>query len=565
MLSYIHLNNFVIVAELELEFQNGMTALTGETGAGKSILIDALGLALGDRADQDVIRHGAEQTEITVGFNLDHQPAIHEWLVQQDLAEDQECLVRRIISREGRSRAYINGRPTTLQQLKALGEQLVDIHGQHEHQSLMQRDQQRRILDEYASIESDVAALETQYENWREQQQQYDTLRQASRERSDRIDLLRFHAQELEALQLEPDELETLDEDYNRLANAGDLISQCQAACEVLYDADQSAHYLISQQLHQLQELIKTDSSLTDICDLLDSARIQLQEATDELRRRSEDLYVDPQRLQYLEQRIASVQQLARKHRVKPQELPAVLAQAQQELDQLDNADQHLDKLEKAIASSAASYRAQANKIHLARSKAAKALNKAITDAMQTLGMTGGKFEARVTPSKDEVFTRHGLDQVEFCVSANPGQPLAPLTKVASGGELSRISLAIQVITSQLNTSPTMIFDEVDTGIGGGIAEVVGQKLRTLGEHHQVLCVTHLPQVAAQAHHHLQVSKLHGDEITYSQIRTLSPQERVEEIARMLGGTEITETTLAHAREMVEGPMKKSGNKRGKK
>jgi len=426
----------------------------------------------------------------------------------------------------------------------------------------MHRSVQRRILDGFAGLLGDCAELADRFDTWKQQRQQYETLRQAGRERSDRIDLLRFHVQELQTLDLEAEDVEHLEADYQRLAHAGDLIRHCQQAYEALYDGEQAAHQLISQQLQALRGLTQADRRLENTCELLEGAAIQIQESADELRHCSAELDTDPERQRELENRIALLHQLARKHRVRPEQLPAVLADAQQELEQLDHADQHLEQLEHSITASADAYRQLAGRLHQARNRAAKTLSGTITAAMQTLGMPGGRCDIRVTQTPDETFSRHGLDTVEFLVSANPGQPPAALKKIASGGELSRISLAIQVISSELNSVPSMIFDEVDSGIGGATAEVVGQKLRLLGERHQVFCVTHLPQVAAQAHQHFQVSKLQGEDVTRSRIRPLAPAERVEEIARMLGGVDITEATLAHAREMIEAPTKKT-NKTG--
>ena len=537
MLTHIHIRDFVIVDELELDFQTGMTALTGETGAGKSILLDALGLALGDRADTGVIRHGCDRAEVAVLFDLAAQPELETALEEMDLAGDGECQLRRVILREGRSRAYINGSPVPVQQLKAIGDRLVDIHGQHEHQSLMQRDTQRTLLDRYAGQSEAAALLAAAYRNWRERKQALDELLDAARQRDDRLDLLRFHVEELEQLDPATDEWDSLEAEHRRLAHAGELIEHCNQTLGWLYDDEISADTLLSQGVDALERFGEVDSQLGGIVELLATAQVQTREAADELRRYLDRLELDPERLQYLENRIAAVQQLARKHRVEPAALPQLLEDTRAELTRLEQADQNREALVQEIEALAQDWQRQALDLRKQRRRAAANLGRAITDAMQALGMPGGRFEVQLDPLEDATPTRHGLDRIEFRVSANPGQPPQALTKVASGGELSRISLAIQVVARDAATTPTLVFDEVDSGIGGAIAEVVGQQLRGLGAGSQVLCVTHLPQVAAQAHHHYQVHKLTGDDSTRTRIRALNDQERADEmIARAQQG-----------------------------
>ncbi|WP_297527828.1 DNA repair protein RecN [Thiohalobacter sp.] len=567
MLGHIHLRDFVLVDDLELELGTGMTALTGETGAGKSILVDALGLALGDRADSGVVRHGAERAEISVGFSLDGKPGIQAWLEAQDLADEGECLVRRVIPRDGRARAYINGRPVTLAQLRELGERLVDIHGQHEHQSLLRREVQRALLDRHGGHAERVQAVADTWRELRDCRARLEALRAAARDRAGRLELLRFHVEELRALGAEVGELARLQEEHRRLANRGRLQEATRAALHHIYEGEPSAHGLLGQALRPLEEAARLDPALGEIAELVNGALIQAREAADMLAHHADAEDEDPERLAWLDARIASLQQQARKHHVDADALPEVLAGYETELDQLDHADAHLERLEAELAELDARYREQAAALTRARRKAAGALGKAVTEAMQGLGMEGGRFEIAVTPAESPEPTRHGPDQIEFRVSANPGQPFAPLSRVASGGELSRISLAIQVIAADAGTTPVLVFDEVDTGIGGGVAEVVGRRLRELGERVQVLCVTHLPQVAVQAHHQIQVSKLSGKDQTRTRIRTLSGEERVEEVARMLGGVEVTESTLNHAREMLEragGPSRPRRNKKRK-
>ena len=558
MLTHIHIRDFAIVDELELEFAGGMTALTGETGAGKSILVDALGLVLGDRAGVEAIRHGADKAEISAAFQITMLPAVRAWLQDQDLEADDECQLRRIIGREGRSRAYINGRPTPVQSLKEIGELLADIHGQHEHQSLLRRDIQRELLDTYASHGAEVTALTALYREHKTQSDELERLRGAAQDRSARSELLRFHIQELETLDLGAGELQQLEEEHGRLANAGRLLETCQRAVAALYEDEVSATGLLGHAQAELQELVRIDPKLQSICELLNGALIQAREASDELRSYSDAMELDPARLDWIDQRIASIQALARKHRCKTEELNALLERSRQEFEQLEHADEHFDTLERNITRLAKHYHVLALKIRKQRLLAATELGQKISSAMHELGMPGGRFNIALEDLPADELTAHGLDRIEFRVSANPGQPPLALTKVASGGELSRISLAIQVIATHASPVSTLVFDEVDTGIGGGVAEVVGRQLRALGERCQVLCVTHLPQVAAQAHQHCQVQKLTGDETTRTRIRPLAGKERVNEIARMLGGIEVTASTLAHAEEMIDKAQQKS-------
>ncbi len=552
MLTHIRLRDFAIVDELELEFSGGMTALTGETGAGKSILVDALGLALGDRGDSGVIRHGAERAEIEAGFDISTLPAVTGWLRDQDLDADGDCLLRRIIGKDGRSRAYINGRGSTLQALQELGAQLIDIHGQHEHQSLLRRDMQRALLDDYAGHGTQLDALATLYREWKHAGDEVAQLRQAVEERTARGELLRYQVQELQSLALHDTEIEKLNQEHARLANVGRLLETGQHALSQIYEGeDGTAQQLLGQALHEIDALCELDPSLGDTRELLNGALIQLQEGADALRRYTERLELDPERLNQLEQRLGSIHDLARKHRIVPQELPAQLTRLKQELAGLEHDDARLDSLQARIDELTDEFNQKAGSLSRARRAAAKTLGTQVSAVMTQLGMPGGRIDIQVGNATPARFTPTGIDTIEFLVSANPGQPLRPLSKVASGGELSRISLAIQVITANSGRIPTLIFDEVDTGIGGGVAEVVGRQLRTLGEARQVLCVTHLPQVAAQAHHHLQVSKLSSKDHTRTSIRVLNAEQRTDELARMLGGVEITTQTLAHAEEML--------------
>jgi DNA repair protein RecN (Recombination protein N) len=552
MLTHIHVRNLAIVDEIEVELTAGMTTLTGETGAGKSILVDALGLVLGDRADSSVVRHGCERAEISAGFHIQDHPAVRQWLSEQELDRDGECQLRRIINREGRTRGYINGQAVPMLSLRELGEQLVDIHGQHEHQSLLRSGVQRQLLDAFGAHQALLDRLANLYDEWNTAKAELQGLFGNDAERDARLDLLRYQRQELESLGLDRDDIKNIDEEHARQANAGRLLESSRQGLERL-DAEEgpSASSLLNQTLDEIGALATLDSELQETVQLLGEAAVLIKEGTDSLRQYAERLDIDPQRLQWLEQRIGILHDLARKHRCNPEDLPAVEAGIRKELDSIEHADEHREALQARLAALQQQYLDCAGQLTAKRTRSAKAFSKKITDAMQTLGMAGGVFSVRVNPRAGNAFGPCGMDDIEFMVSANKGQPAQPMSKVASGGELSRISLSIQVISASSDTIPTLIFDEVDSGIGGGVAEIVGQKLRALGTERQVLCVTHLPQVAALAHQQLQVSKLSGKDTTRTRIRTLNEAERVDELARMLGGVRITRQTREHAREML--------------
>ena len=553
MLSHIFLRDFAIIETLDLELEPGMTALTGETGAGKSILVDAIGLVLGDRADSGVVRHGAEKTEITLTIDISDTPTALKWLQDKDLDQDDQCILRRVITNTGKSRAWINGTPANLTMLRQLGEQVVDIHGQHEHQSLMKKDMQRQLLDDYGSHHKQLGVLNEHYKDWKALQDKLDQLQNQSSDHQAQIDLLSFQTQELETLAPIEGEYAQLDEEHNRLSNAGHLLQTASTGLEQLYDAEQNSVYsVLSHLITEMTQLKELDSSFEEPLTLLTEAQIQVEEASSVLRHYQDSLELDPQRLQWVESRISDLHQMARKHNVTPAELPEKFSDLSLRLSALSGDDYDLDALQEKLEESRQAYIDRATKLHKSREKAAKQLGQGVSKAMQQLGMDGGVFKISCGFDEDSKFTSHGMDDIEFQVSANPGQPLKPLVKVASGGELSRISLAIQMIAAQKVTLPALIFDEVDTGIGGGTAEVVGQQLRKLGVSRQVLCVTHLPQVASQAHQHYKVTKIKGKTSTSTGMITLREEKRVEEIARMMGGIEITESTRALAREMLD-------------
>ncbi|MDQ5908876.1 MAG: repair protein RecN [Pseudomonadota bacterium] len=551
MLTQLRIRDFAIVETLDLELATGMTAVTGETGAGKSILVDAIGLLLGDRADSSTIRHGAERADISAVFDLDTLPVARTWLAERDLNGEGECHLRRVIAGNGRSRNYINGVPQPAQALRELGEWLVDIHGQHEHQSLLRREAQRQLLDDYAGNAALVAEVAEHYRTWNRLRQALRDLRQASSERDARLDILRYHLKELAALNLVEGEIAELESEQRRLANASQLIDTGQRLLNQLSESDEgTVADQLSHGLRELDTLSRLDARLTPISELLSAALIQVQEASGELRGYVQALDLDPDHLAGVEQRLTAAHQLARKHRLDAGELPVLQARFEAELDTLEHSETRLDDLQQAVKMARAAYQESADQLSVRRTTAARELSERVSQALAELGMPGGRFA--MTLERLDKPTPGGLETVEFQVSANPGQPLRPLAKVASGGELSRISLAIQVITARAARIPTLIFDEVDSGIGGGVAEVVGRQLRTLGGNRQVLCVTHLPQVAAQAHQQLKVEKRTDGETTHTGVQPLATGERITEIARMLGGLELTANTLAHAREMVE-------------
>ncbi len=551
MLSRITIRNLVIVRSLDLAFTDGMTTLTGETGAGKSILIDALGLALGDKADNGLIRAGADKAEISATFEPAAGSAALRWLDEHDLAADGECLLRRVLVRDGRSRAYINGTPTPLASLRELGELLLDIHGQHAHQSLLHAAAQRALLDAYGGLRKQVKDVAQQYQTWRAAKEQYDALRKAGEDRANRLDYLSFQIAELEAIACEGDAFKSLEEEQARLAHAEQLLKDSDQVIAMLGDEEQSVQQIVGRAAHILDDLSRLDPSLGETRELLESAGIQIDEALSSLRHYQDRVELDPERLQAVDDQLGRLHDAARKHRVEPEQLVGLLDQLRTEAETLNNADSNLRALETQIEELQKTYFDNADKLSKARKKTAKQLSKVVTESMQTLGMKGGKFEVTCTADRDRP-SASGFDQLRFEVTANPGQPLAPLSAVASGGELSRISLCIQVATANCGPVPTLIFDEVDVGIGGAVAEIVGQLLRRLGGERQVLCVTHLPQVAAQAHQQLRVHKMTDGKTTETRIDSLDASARVDEIARMLGGVDITDQTRRHALEMIE-------------
>jgi DNA repair protein RecN (Recombination protein N) len=550
VLTHLQLRDLVLVDQAELEFGAGLTALTGETGAGKSIVVDALLLISGGRAAGDVVRQGAERAEISASFAA-LPPAAIAWAEEQSIAHDGEIVVRRVVGADGRSRAYVNGQVVPLQALRELAEFLIEIHGQQEFQHLVSRGAQRELLDERLTapaLKSSVAELFARYNACR---RDFESLQSAAENRDARLDLLRYQLRELKSDVSTVSDIEELFADQKRVAARSRLGSAARTALDAAYEADaDSAHALLGKATAALRSVSDIDPRLGEAGKMLGEAAILTQEAAEALRRYLDDLDIDPARQDEIERRAAALEALARKHRVAVLQLPEHLVRVEQEVAALDNVQLSLATLEGELAELTGQYRAAAQALSDARGTAAQRLGAQVTKLMQTLGMADGEFAVQVTRSEQE-FSANGSDDIEFLVSANPGQPLKGLAKVASGGELSRISLAVQVAGRAHSSSVCMVFDEVDAGIGGAVAEIVGRQLRELGERAQVLCVTHLAQVASQAHSQFRVTKLSDGKITRTAVKPLGQPERVDEIARMLGGIDITEQARAHARDML--------------
>lgn len=553
MLLHLAVNNYAIVDHLELELDRGMTVITGETGAGKSIMLDALALTLGDRADSGAVRPGADKADILATFDISDIPEAQQWLEQRDLASDEhQVILRRVVTAEGRSRGYINGSPCPQQDLKALGEMLIDIHSQHEHQSLLKTDTHRRLLDDYAGASELARQVQLAAQRCRQTEQALEQASNISEEQNARQQLLSYQLEELDNLSLQDGELELLESEQRQLANAEQIMQSCQQIINICSESDSgSVLQALSACLNRLNGLHHHGRSLGEAHDLLTGAQIQIEEAVGELSRYLDHFEADPERQQQVEERLGVIHDLARKHRILPQELPALQQRLIDELEGIQQSDADKDRLTEELAAYREHYQQLAAKLSATRQKAAQKLAKAVTGEIQQLGMPGGQVQVELRPITSAQYPLQGLENVEFLVSANPGQPAKPLAKVASGGELSRISLGIQVITAQTSRVPTLVFDEVDVGIGGPTAEIVGKLLRQLGERGQVLTVTHLPQVAAQGHQHLFVRKEQRRDSTRTCIDRLEGEDRVQEVARMLGGVDLTEESLAHARRQL--------------
>ncbi len=554
MLTELAIRDFAIVDHLELELTGGMTAITGETGAGKSILLGALGLCLGERADAGSVRHGAERADLSARFDIAALPAARAWLAERELPAD-DCLLRRVVTRAGRSRAWINGQPTTVADLKALGAHLIEIHGQHAHQALLGEETHLRLLDDFAGHGEAVTELAETFRAWREARRRLKRLAEDGDEVRARRQLLRYQVEELDQLALAEDELGGLEAEQEELAHAEERLREAQFAVECCDGEQGGALPLLNQAVSRLSALPGSDrGALAEALSMLGDACIQVEEAGRELTHFAAGVELDPERLAWVEERLGEVHRIARKHHVPPDELPALHRALGEELAELDGGDGDLEALSAEVEALETRWREQAEAVSAARRGAARRFGEAVQEQLAFLAMGKATFEvdlaAREAPGPE------GLDRVRFLISANPGQPARPLAKVASGGELSRISLAIQVVAAQHSTIPSLVFDEVDVGISGATAEIVGQLLRRLGAEGQVLTVTHLPQVAAQAHRHLHIAKQAEDDTTLTRMALLDEAGRVGELARMLGGMTLTDQTLAHAREMLDASQR---------
>ena len=552
MLQTIRVRDLAVIDQVEVEFDSGLTILTGETGAGKSILVDALGLVLGQRADGSALRTGADRAEVTALFGVGDIPAAKRWLVDRELDDGEECLLRRVISKDGRSRAFVNGSAVTLRDLKLLSAELVDIHGQHANQSLQHPSTQRHILDFHGGSQNLAEETAAAYQQWSEARSTLEQRLTGHAEQAAQLDLWRFQLEELSALGASPGEAGELTAERNRLNHVADLADRVEESLQCLSERDGAASELVGRALRAMGEASAMDEELRPAEALITEADIQLTEAASTLRQYRADLAADPERLEWLENRLAKMRELARKHQVEADALPGIEKQIAERLDEAEGSNNSLDTLEQQVGDAKSAYFKLANKLSDERRRAAKSLSDAVTQRIHQLGMEKGRFYVEVAAKSESEVDASGADDIQFLVTMNPGQAPGPINKVASGGELSRLSLAIQVVAASATGRPTMVFDEVDAGVGGGVAEIVGRQLKSVSSDHQVLCVTHLPQVASLGDAHYRVSKLSDGKNTRTRISSLSDTERVDELSRMLGGVEITETTRAHAEEMAQ-------------
>ena len=553
MLSLIRAKNYAVIDEVELEFARGLSVMTGETGAGKSILVDALGLALGDRADAGAVRLGTERAEISVLFEIPQRHEALAWLTERGLDDGTSCALRRVVGSDGRSRAFINGQPATLQDLKALGGMLVDIHGQHAHQSLLESAAQRELLDSYGGHEDLAAAVAAEYATWRTIENDLDSRRKSGADRSAELELLRFQATEIDTLAVGDGEPQQLAIERDRLANTDRLLGGVNAALERLAESDSaSAYSAVVQARRELERLVEHDPALRAPAELLAGIEAEVRDVESTLAHYRDRIEADPDRLTWVDERLAKIRAVARRHGVAPENLAATLLALRTRISSLDGGAGSLEALAAKAAAARSVFFAAAKKLSAKRAKQAATLSRAVTEELTELGMPHGEFRVDLEPRTDERADGNGLERVEFQVRLNPGQAFGALSKVASGGELSRLSLAIEVVRSGASPVTAFVFDEVDAGIGGRVAEIVGRKLRHIAKARQVLCVTHLPQVASQGQAHYRVVKLTDGKTSRTQVKPLSADERVEELSRMLGGVEITERTRAHAAEMID-------------
>ena len=554
MLSHLSIKNYATVESLEIEFQPGMSVITGETGAGKSIILGALGFTLGDRADKTIVRPGASRADIVAEFSISGIKSAQSWLAIHDLileSDPHQCMLRRVVNHDGRSRGYINGSPVTLTNLKDLGDMLMDIHSQHEHHSLLQRATHQRLLDDFGVDQKLRNNLLSTWKQWQTNHQKLTALRDQTSESSAQAQLLAYQLSEIEELDVQDHEVEQLDAEFKALSHADDTLNVVHGALEECEGDELSLANQISQITQRLRSLKANAEALGPAIALMEEAEIQLSEAVNELRRFAEGFQADPERLDIVNRRLGALHDLARKHKVPAIELGQLVMDLRDQLSRVENSDAELEQLQANDGLLREQYHRLATEISKQRRSAAKKLDKAVNGELKHLGMPHAELSVTLTASTGDVPSQQGLETAEFLVSTNPGQTANPLIKVASGGELSRISLAIQVITAQTSETPSLVFDEVDVGIGGGVAKVVGEMLRQLGQTTQILCVTHQAQVAGQGHHHFCVSKSAQSDLTVTSVQELRGAQIVKEIARMLAGEELSDESLAHAQQLV--------------
>ena len=553
MLLSITINNYTLVDTLEIEFSRGTTAITGETGAGKSLILDALSMALGDRADTGTIRQGKDRAQISASFDVSTLSDAKQWLDANDYTDDDECILRRSYNTEGRSRGYINGQACTMQQLQQLGDLLVDLHSQHEHQSLLRRNTHRNLLDEFTGCHSLAQKVEQCFQQWHVASKQLNSIAERSEELLARKELLEFQADELQSLNLQPDYLKDLEAEQQNLANAEQIIHDSQ---QLLALCDQQESFNLragfSQSLSILAQLKHKPEALQEAEQLLQAGLIQVDEAIHSIEQHIDLFEANPVRLKQIEDELGVIFQLARKHRIESHELADKLTEIQTELKALTAGDQSLEGLQQQLDQLATEYTTLAKDLSKARTDGAVRMSAQINQQLQQLSMEGAELLVQLTPLEENNFKSYGLEEIELVIATNPGQPHKPLAKIASGGELSRVSLAIQVVAAANSSIPTLVFDEVDVGIGGSTADIVGKLLKQLGEQGQVISVTHQPQVAAHAHQHYLVSKITADTRAESRIIAMNKSQRIEELARMLGGAKVTDQTLSHANELFD-------------
>jgi len=551
MLTHLHIKNFTLVNQLDIELHDGLTVITGETGAGKSIMLDALGLTLGERIDTQKIKSGHEKADIQASFDIRKLQFAQKWLMDNDLGNEDECILRRVITASGRSRAYINGQTVTLQQLKALGERLIDLHNQHEHQSLVLPQNHRRMLDAFAGAGTLVTQTKDAFERWKTLRQELNHTRSQSEHINARFQLLSYQVEELNQLGLESGELTKLEYEQRLLANTAKAQENCQHIADICGNEGVGLKDRINHAIRLLSELAEKPEQLTELDNLLQSAYISIEEAQSDLARYLDHATQDPSRLHEVDQRLSSVYEIARKHRLQPHELELFHSRLAEELSDLQSGDERVGKLEEALVDCRQEYDQLASRLSEKRQNFAKKLASLVNKKLRELAMQNATLSVDVVAVGDQP-TRYGNEKIEFLISTNPGQTPQPLQRVASGGELSRISLAIQVVTAETSTIPTLVFDEVDVGIGGTTGDVIGLLLNELGTKGQIFCVTHLAQVASKAHHHLRVEKHITKKGASSALTAIEGEDKILEIARMMGGLVDSKQSIEHAKQMLD-------------